>query len=312
MSTEQVPIPAAADQFATTDEDRAVRTGDLWTAAIDADWNVVVAVVGRRPSDSSVLVAPVSAETAMAAEGDVVRQSSPLGYPIVVSIWNHGPIEEEQLGRYLGRLERPAREDIVTAFRSLSSETPYVDAEVAPAVGEHDVRLAWREQQREWVLPLFAKVNAQVDESAVEASNRQVATVSAVLNRALESEWDRGSLLETAQIDGSHFDMFLRDRLDLQTCGDVEGLARVLTLVMGGPDEVEPVVAQSLALSPGGEWEAKGSAQRLAASSYADVSEEERKRALFRGISRVDKSDEGRRRAIERYLRELRAALDEL
>ena len=309
----QVPMPATApDPTATFDHAGTYRTGDLWAAALDANWRVVVAVIGRRPGDASVLVAPISPETTMAAEGDVVRDSSPLGYPIVVSIWNHGPVEEDQLDEYLGRLERPAREQIAGAFRALTFERPYLGAEVPPVLGEHDARLLWRDEQRERMLPLFARVNARIDDMATDAARGELLTVSTILSRALEADWDRVSLLESAQVDGSHFNNFLKDQLDLQTCGDVEEVARVLTLVMGGTDEVEPVVAQSLAESRGGEWEATGSPQRLAASSYADVSEEERKRALFRGISRVDASEEGRRRAIDRYLRELRTALDQL
>lgn len=322
-----------------------VRTGWLWRAAAgsDPDFAWVVALIGRSPDNpDGLLVAPVAPHPELATDKDVLLDRALLGYPAFLDMTNLGTILREQLLEPVGELERPVAEAMVAMYRHLLSGAPAPEdtRRGVPAIEEADPRLLEQAERAEALQALWRTTHelirdADEGEADVYGDQRQRAEVSAaaaeqssaaperarmlvlsgVLGEQLEgpgAEWDRGSLLEESGAHGVRLDAFLADRLDLTDKRDVADLARVLNVLHIPWEQAEPAVRRSLERSSGGARQAEGPGLRMAARSRAGADAEQTAKDLFADQSRVDATQEARRREIETYLAELRRELEEL
>jgi hypothetical protein len=138
-------------------------------------------------------------------------------------------------------------------------------------------------------------------------------SLSGVLSNVLQrKEWDAVSLAEASHVSTTDVDALLADRLDLTDQRDVESVASILHELGLKFEEIEAPLRATLNSSPGGLRLGTAGTERTAARTFADVSEEQRSREIYEGLSQVDDSEEARRRAIESYLQEVAHQLDEL
>lgn len=303
-----------ADAPPAPDGEGSFRSGELWLTAPDENGNrEVVAVIGRPPvGDDLLLVAPTATELHQGADGDLLVEASPLGYPHLVCVWAHGAVRTARLVEYRGRLDRPLREDLVATYRWLlgGAEMPRSGRLVQPGLaGPGDVRLRFRARMADRLRSLWRDVDA-----ALEEARKPIAPVVAhpTLGRVLQEvlaggTWDEPTLLEATGISGTVLRSIMRDSLDVVHRSDVEAVARVVTAI--GLDDPLAHARATLEAGEGGLAIPPKSAARLAARSYADVGEDARRRDLLRGREKIDKSPGAHKKAIETYLRELEAEL---
>lgn len=257
------------------------RTGEVWLARASNDHNETVAVIGRRPDDPDLVwVAPISDETEMAAEGDVISDKSLLGYELLICTWNSGAIKSDQLETYRGRLYGDDRKVLVTAFNAwLGEEVSPPPPGHAPIVGPEDPRLAWRAWFQDRTRDLFGIVDRQLDQAPAEAADEEAGAAAAATaahplavdpesthgtrvrtrrpgpNRTTtvlfsaylreqmdEHGWDEVSLAEQADLERLQLHAFLTDRFDLAWRKDTAALAVVIGIVSGEKGDPEAVL----------------------------------------------------------------------
>jgi hypothetical protein len=305
-----------------------VLTGQLWLAAgtPEDEEREVVAVIGRSPEPGLILVAPTSSDLTHAADSDLIVRESALGYPHLVCVWNQGTVEREQLQQYVGRLDRPAREDLVSLYRWLlgASERQPLSTPVGPSIDEaEDARLIFRALQQDRLRRLWRQADERLGQEAhqVEVGATTLLEGAAeahaptpTLGQALEEvlsgpEWDVPSLLDSSGAASTSLQAMRADGLDLTGRSDVVDVAKVLRVVK--LDDHLDLVRASLERSSGGLPQAPKELGQIAARSRSDVSEEQRTKDVYRRTGKVDRSAEGRRKAIEAYLGELETELDD-
>jgi hypothetical protein len=258
------------------------RTGEVWLARASNDYNETVAVIGRRPDDPDLIwVAPISDETEMAAEGDVIADKSLLGYELLVCAWNSGAIKPDQLEIYRGRLAEDDRKTLAMAFNAwLGDEVSSAPPGHAPIVGPEDPRLAWRAGFQDRTRDLFGAVDREFDQAPQEAADEEgvgpavvadapespadepepahgtrvrtrpgpqnhTTTVlfSAYLREQMDEHgWDEVSLAERAELDTLQLRAFLTDKFDLAWRKDTAALAAVIRIVSGDVADPEAVL----------------------------------------------------------------------
>jgi hypothetical protein len=275
---------AAEREQAITDDgvDRnRPRTGEVWLARASNDHNETVAVIGRRPDDPDLVwVAPISDETEMAAEGDLISDKSLLGYDLLICTWNSGAIKSDQLETYRGRLSGDDRKVLVTTFNAwLGEDVSPPPLGHAPIVGPEDPRLVWRAGFQNRTRGLFGIVDRELDQAPEEAADEEAAgaavaaahpladdpesthgtrvrtrrlgppnhttTVlfSAYLREQMDEHgWDEVSLAEQADLETLQLRAFLTDRFDLTWRKDTAALAVVIGIVSGEEGDPEAVL----------------------------------------------------------------------
>lgn len=310
---------------ATHPRPERIRTGQLWRAASgDPDWSWVVAIVGRASdAPERLLVAPVGEDAQLATDRDLVLDDTTLGYSSFLDISNLGTLLEEQLREPVATLRRASTEALVALYRStLGTQEPPAEAHVGlPVHDRADPRLLAAEGRAEVLRALWRPADAQVVDEAASAivqlahERGTQATIARLLTQRLsgaQAEWDRTTLLETSQIEGSHLDAFLEDRLDLTDKRDLDDLATVLNTLEVPWEEAQHAVQLTLRSSQGGRRESSGPAMPMAARSRPGMSEHDVADQLFADQSTVDRSDQARAAEIDSYLAELRQRLEDL
>ncbi len=301
-----------------------IRVGQLWlaTAPSQPDWSCPVAVIGRpRQRPGTALVAPVAEEIEEASDLDLMIERSPLGYRHLIGVWDYGSVFEHQLKEYVGALSDQEKACLVALYRHIVAGDPFPRmARVGPSLaGADDPRRRFRDLLLERTRPLYGPVREAALNEAPQPSEGEAPaaagdpTFGSILAGVLAGpDWDRQTLLETAQLSGTELDRFLSDSLDLTTQQDVEPLARTIRVLDLDVDEVREPVMLSLAVSPGGQLRAGNHEFAAAARAFSCVSEEEVTRDLYRRYVDIDQAPEARRRAIDAYWQALVEKLEEL
>src|SRR4051794_39070561 len=144
-----------------------IRTGQLWTASVDGDAQdrEVVVVIGRAPANGMVIVAPTSTTLDQAGDSDLIVDGSPAGYPHLIEVWNHGLLERGQLREYLGRVDRPVREDLVSIYQWLAGTGDQAATQTPvgpPIAARDDERLVQRALRQDRLRPLWAAADQRL------------------------------------------------------------------------------------------------------------------------------------------------------
>ena len=133
--------------------------GDVVIAATpDAPETLLVCVVlDPRPESAprTLEVAPVSTDTAMASDFDVVLETAdPLGYPALIEVWNHGTLVATQVSERLGRLTDNASSAVDALYRALMGDesAEVMDASRGVSIeSDEDPRAVFQEAEAERV-----------------------------------------------------------------------------------------------------------------------------------------------------------------
>lgn len=313
-----------------------IATGQVFSVEVESGWKEHVVVLGpRRDAPDLVVVAPVSTDTRMAAEADLLVAESPLGYEHLVCVWCSGVVRKTQLARYRGRLGRDLREALAASYRTLTAEgeaaTP---AGVAPVLGAEDERLVWRDAFQERLRTLYHEVDQLLDEPGHEhlakertrerppafhagTRTRTRTTMNFgdwLTSRFDEEGWDEVSLAEKADMTSNEVRSLIAGKFDLDYRRDTDRVATVLRLLAPEQGEIEDVVYGplkiSLELCQGGLVHAEeGREEPIAASSFAIVDDDQRDDDLYSGMTAVDDSAEAHKQAVELYIQDVLAAI---
>jgi hypothetical protein len=164
------------------------------------------------------------------------------------------------------------------------------------------------------LLPEKPSAAAGLERNGHRAVTRtRVVLFGAYLQEALEgSEWDQVSLAEKADVSSAQLKKFLEDQFDLVHRRDAEMVASVIRAISSDPEEViRGPLFESLLLCPGGMAKATGSGEQtfIAASSFADVGEEQRNEEIQRDFIEVDESPAAQTQAVDLYVADVLAAI---
>ncbi len=301
-----------------------VHAGQIWTAMNSdvPDRHFIVVAMGRRKDASDrFVVCPTSLEFDQATDLDLVVDQSPVGYPFMVCAWHFGNVFRWQLQDCFGTLSDNALEALKATYRhALVGNGELAQRGTGPGVGgANDPRLIWQVEQLEEWRPLWNPVRESVAgmEGPVEeatASSGQPAPALGDLVRGLTEgeEWDEGSLAETARVPAAHLEALLGNRLDLTDQSDADSVAAVIHTLELESREAVRLLRRTLEVCPGGLRFGTAGTDRVAARSFAHVSDETRARELREGLSRIDDSPKARQRAIDSYVETVLQQLDEL
>lgn len=321
---EQTPRLKARRIIAVTVDD--VHAGQVWTAkSPDApDRRFIVVVMGRRKDSSNMfVVCPTSVELEEATDLDLLVDQSPVGYPFMVCAWHFGAVFRSQLEDCLGSLSDNSLETLKALYRhALVGKGEVSFQGTGPGVGgPNDPRLIWRTEQLEKWRSLWHPVRQRVVEMEADSEAAETGpepkplapSLGDVVGKLVEGEeWDEPSLAETAHVPAAHLGVLLRNRLDLTDQSDVDSVAAVIHTLEFDSEDAELLLRRTLEKSPGGLRIGTAGTDRVAARSFADVSDATRARELREGLSKIDDSPRARQRAIDAYVETVLQRLDDL
>lgn len=303
-----------------------VHAGQVWTAKNPdvPDRRSIVVVMGRRKDSSNMfVVCPTSVEVEEATDLDLLVDQLPVGYPFMVCAWHFGTVFESQLEDCLGSLSDDSLETLKALYRHalLGKGEVSFQGTGSGVGGSNDPRLVWRaEQLEEWrslwqpvrqrVVELEA--NAEAAESGSEPKTLAPSLGEVVRKLVEGEEWDEHSLAETAHVPVAHLGALLSNRLDLTDQSDVDSVAAVIHTLEFDSEDAELFLRRTLENSPGGLRIGTAGTDRVAARSFADVSDATRARELREGLSKIDDSPRARQRAIDTYVETVLQRLDDL
>jgi hypothetical protein len=147
----QTTEPASAIEWPhrpVVDIDADPRPGAVHSIWGGEDGDLLAAVIVD-VDDHEALVIPVSPETHLAAENDVLIDQRVLAYPAMLEVWNHAQVLREQIMERIGELDEQLTalvQDAVDAVidgRGLPDGLP----RGVPIIGEADPRRLFREEE---------------------------------------------------------------------------------------------------------------------------------------------------------------------
>jgi hypothetical protein len=285
--------------------------GAIWTAGSDdIGFREIVAVVGRSRRDPRlVVVVPVSEEIEDATDLDLILDSTVLGYPALLAVWNHGWIYCDQLAAPIGALEEPPREEMTALYRWVvgGGERPALTTVAGPAISDlDDARNLRRDEERERLQSLWRRVSCDQEPEDEEDESRLVASPqpsfgSLVAASLASNEWDEVTLAERTSMERADLERIVHDDLDLtRLTGEARRVASLVKVLDFNLEEIEQPLRLSLAHGRGGEPIA-GEYYQAAARAAPGVSEEQIRNDLY--TDRIDESEEARSRRIEEFWR---------
>lgn len=306
----QVPMEFRRQAVETPDN---FDVGQLWAVELPGapGWREVVLIVDT-PVDTTenpaITVAPTHDSFDNLAEGELVFDESPIGYPFVLALWASSPLLIDQLDAYVGSIDGEATERVLE-LQSRAASADWAREELngrPPIVSQQDERILFRDLWEESISNLWAPYLSNAAAMPAEAAQTIGEHLSAIV---AGDEWDTPTLATAAGITIPALKNVLNDTLDLTDQGDVDDLGRLITVVK--LDDWRESVAKSLERSPGGERIADDGPTAIAARSFASVPKSQRDSDLHRNQGKVDDSAAGRSRAIDAYLNSLEKRLDD-
>jgi hypothetical protein len=209
----------------------------LSVSASDRGELLLCTLLATVEADQVLQVAPVTTETAMAGEWDLLipGDESALGYDVAVEVWNHGPVNSDQVAERLGTISSDAAAELRPLYDAVyDDERPDVRAGV-PVESEADPRLAFQLSETDrartyWIDP---EGPAEIDVVEAEDAEREVETV-------VDPAAGTGAFVAVSI--GQWFDHWLQE-----TGNDAEDLARESSWRLS---EVQLLLANRLAEEP--------------------------------------------------------------
>lgn len=320
--TREVPQLKARPISRLTADD--VRAGQIWTATdFDVpDRRFIVVVVGKRKdTPDTIVVCPTSVELDQATDLDLIVDPSTIGHPFMICAWHFGTVFRSQLENCLGSLHVETLEGLKGLYQHALTGKGDLSQQVTGTGmgGSDDLRQIWRSEQLEQWRPLWHPVRHRLAVMETAAGTHPVTprvsgpSLGDVVRELVGGEeWDARSLIEAAHVPAAHLGALLSNRLDLTDQSDAESVAAIIHALALGSEEVEQLLRGTLEASPGGLRIGTAGTTRIAARSFAHVSDETRAKELRDSLSKVDDSPEARNRAVDSYVDAVLQRLDEL
>jgi hypothetical protein len=231
---ESVGEPSAAAKQRPTD----VTEGAVVVASSPgAPGELLVAIVLDTESEAAatdgLIVAPLSTETQLATDADVVlgRAETRLGYAVMAEIWNHGTLLREQLEEQRGGVEGNAWERVAALYEAAIGEvedeveeapiTALPVGDGVPIIADEDPRLVFQDEEVEraqrFYLPAARLLAADGVETDAEAGERnaRVLTAGSLLSEWLEEHgYEATEYARVIGFDRKHVELVCANRID--------------------------------------------------------------------------------------------------
>ena len=139
------------------------------------------------------IVAPISGETRYASEWDLLLEAddSPLGYPLMVEVWNHGTLLREQIVERCGLVVLDGQRRLAALYKAaLGDEVELPDGRGVPILTDEDPRALFQDEEAERAAAFWepaARLLAEADDAGAPSAVK-AATIGSLLNRWLEAQ----------------------------------------------------------------------------------------------------------------------------
>ncbi len=222
------------------EEQRPTEVGEgavVVASSPEAPGELLLAVVLDTESDAAgtdgVVVAPLSTETELATDADIVlgRAQTRLGYDVMAEVWNHGTLLREQLEEQRGVVEDNAWEKLAALYAAAIGELDDVaeEAQVTaapvgdglPTIADEDSRLVFQDEELEraqrFYRPAARLLAADAVEADAEARERAAGALTA---GALLTQWLNEQGYETTEyareigFERRHVELVCANRID--------------------------------------------------------------------------------------------------
>jgi hypothetical protein len=145
------PQPATAIEWPhrrVADVNADPRPGAVHSIWGNEDGDLLAAVI-IDVDEHEALVVPVSPETHLAAETDVLIDQAVLAYPAMLEVWNHAQVLREQIMERIGELDERVTALVQGAVDAVIDSQPLPDGlmEGVAIIGEADPRRFFREEE---------------------------------------------------------------------------------------------------------------------------------------------------------------------
>lgn len=232
------PQPAGESSAAAEQRPTDLAEGAVVVAASPAaPGELLVAVVLDTKSEAAgtdgVIVAPLSTETQLATDADVLlgRAQTRLGYEVMAEIWNHGTVLREQLEEQRGVIEGNAWEKMAALYAAaigeLEDEAEGAQTTAAPIgdglpiIADEDPRLVFQDEEVEraqrFYLPAARLLAADGVETDAEAGERDAGALTAgsLLSEWLEEQgYEATEYARESGFDRRHVELVCTNRID--------------------------------------------------------------------------------------------------
>jgi hypothetical protein len=222
-----------AEQPTTDVRDRAV----VVVSSPEAPGELLVAVVldveSAAAGADGLVVAPLSPETRLATDADIVlgADQTPLGYQVTAEVWNAGTILREQIEEQRGHLGDAAWERInalySVAIGDLDGEPEEAQPTAArmgdgpPILDDADPRLVFQDEEIERAQRFYAPAarllagDAAAAETKAEERDAGALTVGLLLSGWLEEQgYEASEYAREIGFDRRHVELVCADRID--------------------------------------------------------------------------------------------------
>lgn len=316
-SADEIPdVVVAPFQGASADE---VHSGQIWVArGEEPDERFLVLTVGRRRDlGDAFVVVPTRSNIEEATDLDLIVIEATPASPFAAAVWNYGSVKRDQLEQYVGAVSEETASRLRALYRYVVAGVGDTPREgVGPSLaGPNDPRHSARAMQLEESKPLFGPMRRRFSKEELDSAEDQslFVTLADIVQSSFESEeWDEASLIESSHIPHQDLRALIEDRLDLTDQSDADSVAAVVYQLGMDEEAVREPLIRGLERSSGGLRKGTAEQVRIAARSFADVSEERRKKKIRDLLSEVDDSVGARAQAIHSYVETVLQRLEEL
>jgi hypothetical protein len=151
VAAQQTTAPATAIEWPhrpVADVNADPRPGAVHSIWGNEDGDLMAAVI-IDVDEHEALIVPVSPETHVAAETDILIDQAILAYPAMLEVWNHAQVLREQIMERIGELDERLTALVQGAVDAVIDSQPLPDglAEGVAIIGDADPRRLFREQE---------------------------------------------------------------------------------------------------------------------------------------------------------------------
>jgi hypothetical protein len=249
LAEEAAPLPSSATARAAPEPIGEPSAAARQRPAEVADGSVVVASSPEAPGElllavvldteseaagsDGLVVAPLSTETELATDADVVldRGQTPLGYQVMAEIWNHGTLLRAQLEEQRGLVDSDAWEKLAGLYAAAigeledkgvggqTSAAPVGDG--PPIIADEDPRLLFQDEEVEraqrFYLPAARLLVTDIVQTDAETGERDegALTAGSLLSAWLEEQgYEANEYARASGFERGHVELVRANRID--------------------------------------------------------------------------------------------------